>query len=194
MLKDFKVYSSLAAYGAGFSGFLYALSFVVLQDQLLSAIFLMLGGLFALAVFVALYNQLKEVDSQFAQFIVLLGFIGSAGALLHGGYDLANVINPPSSVNLDLPSQVDPRGLLAFGITGVAILKVSWLMGKNKIFPGSLNYLGVLSGLLLIVIYLARLTVLSPASPILRYPVLLEGFIVNPIWYIWLGSVLGKKR
>jgi hypothetical protein len=43
---------------------------------------------------------------------------------------------------------------------------------------------------LFIVIYLARLIILDPANPILLWPVLLAGFVVQPAWYIWLGMLL----
>lgn len=194
MKKLFEQYSAFSALGAGVVGFLYAVSFVILKDAALSALFLMLSGLLALPVVVALYARLKEVDEHFALIALILGVAGAFGYLVHGGYDLANVINPPKLVNIDLPSQVDPRGLLAFGVTGLAILKFSWLAQKNKAFPGGFTTLGLLSGLLLVVIYLARLIVLSPASPTLLYPVLLEGFIVNPIWYLWLASIFWGKK
>jgi hypothetical protein len=48
-------------------------------------------------------------------------------------------------------------------------------------------------GALLIVVYLGRLIVLSPGSPFVLYPAALTGFIVNPIWYIWLGALLSKS-
>lgn len=194
MKKNFEQCSAASALGAGIIGFLYAFSFVVLKDAMLSALFLMLSGILALPVIVALYARLKAVEEHFALIALILGVVGAFGYLMHGGYDLANVINPPKLVNIDLPSQVDPRGLLAFGVTGLAILKFSWLAAKGKSLPSGLSNLGLLSGVLLVVIYLARLTILSPASPILLYPVLAEGFIVNPIWYLWLALVFWGKR
>ena len=189
----FKKDSYYSAYLAGLSWLAYAYYFVVARDNLLSALFLTLGGLFAIKVFVALYKMLKEEDSGFALTIMVLGVAGALGTMVHGGYDLANAINPPATANLDLPSQVDPRGLLAFGVTGLAVLKASWTMSKTKVFPQNLSYLGILSGILLIVIYLGRLIVLDPTNPILLYPILIEGFVVNPLWYLWLGYIFQKK-
>lgn len=193
-MGDFKSYSRTAALLTGVVGFLYAVSFVILKDATLSAVFLMLSGLAALPVMVALYARLKEVEEHLALLALILGVVGAFGYLIHGGYDLANVINPPKIVNADLPSQIDPRGLLAFGVSGLAILKFSWLAAKSKNFPNGLANLGLLSGILLVIIYLARLTVFSPANPILLYPVLVEGFVVNPLWYIWLSQVLWGKK
>lgn len=185
--------SYLSAYLAGFSWLAYAYFFVVVRDPLLSSLFLTLGGLFAVKVFTALYKMLKEVDGGFALTWTILGVAGAIATMIHGGYDLANALNPVSGLNPNLPSQIDPRGLMAFGITGLAILKASWVMGKDSKFPKNLSYLGLLSGAFLIVIYLGRLTIFDITTPILKYPILIEGFIVNPLWYLWLGYIFQKK-
>lgn len=185
--------SYLSAYLAGLSWLAYAYFFVIAKNPTLSALFLTLGGLFAVKVFTALYQMLKEVDKGFAVTFTVLGVAGALATAAHGGYDLANVINPPTGLNPSLPSQVDPRGLMAFGVTGLAVFKASWLMKKVKTFPQNLSLLGSLSGVLLMVIYLGRLIVLDPTQPILRYPILIEGFLVNPIWYLWLGYIFQKK-
>jgi hypothetical protein len=39
----------------------------------------------------------------------------------------------------------------------------------------------------MIILYLGRLIILQATSIAIVIPALLEGFIVNPIWYIWLG-------
>ena len=192
MNKIFQNYSSLDAFGAGISALGYAYFFVVARDPALSAFFLTLMGLFGVKVVVALYERLKDTHGGFALLGLVFGAVGTLGTMVHGGYDLANVINPSAGVAASLPSQIDPRGLLAFGATGLAILYFSWLMMKGRVFPKSLAYLGFVSGVLLIWIYVARLTILNPADPRLLYPVLLEGFIVNPLWYIWLGVAFKK--
>jgi hypothetical protein len=46
--------------------------------------------------------------------------------------------------------------------------------------------------LLTVIIYVGRLTVINPANPVLLAPILLTGFLVNPVWYIWLGLVLWR--
>lgn len=189
----FKKDSYYSAYLAGIAWLLYAYYFVIAKDTLLASLFLTLGGFFAVKVFVALYKMLKEEDSNFAVIILILGVAGALGTMIHGGYDLANSIHPSRMANLDLPSQIDPRGLLTFGITGIAIFKASILMDKTKIFPHYLNYLGLISAVLLIVIYVGRLVILDPTVPVLKYAILLEGFIVNPLWYLWLGRVFQKK-
>ena len=44
------------------------------------------------------------------------------------------------------------------------------------------------------VLYVARLIIVNPASPIILAPALLNGFLVNPAWYIWLGVALWRGR
>jgi hypothetical protein len=114
--------------------------------------------------------------------------------LIHGGYDLANAINPPASPNLDLPSQIDPRGMLTFGVAGIGLLVFAWLMSRTGTFPRGLAYIGYIAGVLLLWIYLGRLIILQPTNLIIVVPALLAGFIANPAWYIGLGLALMRGR
>ncbi len=189
MRKD---YVSLLGILAGVSAFAYAYFFVIAKDVLFYSLSLTLLGLFALKFFIILYGRLEKINQDVARVGVILAALGAFGMLVHGGYDLANAINPSGAVNANLPSQIDPRGLLTFGLGGLGILKISYLMSKDKYFPKNLSLLGYVSGVLLVVIYLARLTVMNPANPVLLYPVLLNGFILGPAWYIWLGLSLKK--
>ena len=193
MTKTFQTLSSAESFLAGISALSYAYFFIVAKDPLMYSLSLLLLGVFSLKVMVALFGRLQKVDQDFARIALIFGIFGAAGMAIHGGYDLANAINPPAVLNTDLPSQVDPRGLLAFGFTGFAILKFSWLMAKDSYFPNGLRWIGFLSGALLVVIYVARLTVLNPANPILLYPVLVNGFVLGPLWYLWLGKVFRGK-
>ena len=74
-------------------------------------------------VMVALYERLRATDPAFALWGLVLGVIRALGAAAHGGYDLANAINPPAAnplADANLPFALDPRGLLTFGIAGLA--------------------------------------------------------------------------
>jgi hypothetical protein len=185
----FEGFAGTCAVLAGVAGFLYAVAFVVLQSVLLSELFLMLGGLLSVAALVAVYERLRETDAAFALLALLLGVAGALGAAVHGGYDLANAFNPPPSLP-DLPNPVDPRGLLTFGAAGIALFVVAWLIVRGGRFPRGLAYLAYLSAVLLVALYLGRLTVLDPASPVIVLPAQLNGFLVNPALYIWLGLAL----
>jgi hypothetical protein len=201
----FDKFAGLCAILAGIVIFLYALAFIVIAPRapelegLLSALLLLLNGLLLTAPLTAIYQRLRETDAYFALWALILGLAGAFGAAIHGGFDLANAIHPPDAISGDLaaalatlPSQVDPRGLLTFGVAGVALFVVARLMGRGRDFPRSLGYLGYLLALLLVIIYVGRLIILNPVNPLLLVPILLAGFLVNPAWYIWLGFVLWR--
>jgi hypothetical protein len=190
---SFERFAGVCAILAGAFGFLYAVAFVVLQNALLSGLFLMLTGLLTTTALVAVYERLRETDPSFALLALLLGVAGSLGSAVHGGYDLANVINPPSTMP-DLPNQVDPRGLLTFGVAGIALFVASWLIVRGRRFPRGLGYLGYVSAVLLLALYLGRLIVLDPTNPLILVPALLSGFLANPIFYVWLGLALLRGR
>jgi hypothetical protein len=188
--------AGLAAIAAGLAGLLYSISFVLVVraneplGAFLSALFLLLGGLLSTAVYVGLHETVREVDAGFARWMLVLGVAGGMGAAIHGAYDLANAINPPdaaTSAAQMLPSQIDPRGFLTFAVTGVAVLVASALIARARGWGTGVVWLGYLAGALLLVIYLGRLIVLDPASPLILVPAALAGFIVNPAWLIWVG-------
>lgn len=89
---------------------------------------------------------------------------------VHGGYDLANAINPPPSLPANLPNPVDPRGLFTFGIADAALFIVTWLILRGEQFPRGLGYLAYLSAVLLVALYFGRLIVLDPTSPVILVP------------------------
>jgi hypothetical protein len=93
-----------------------------------------------------------------------------------------------------LPNPIDPRGLLTFGIAGLGLFILSWLMTQDMRLPKGLAYLGILSAILMIILYLGRLIVLQATSLVIVIPALLEGFIVNPLWYIWLGFMFLRSK
>ncbi len=88
---------------------------------------------------------------------------------------------------------MDPRGLLTFGVAGVALLLIAWLIARGGSFPKGLGYLAYLSAVLLLALYLGRLIILDPANPVILIPALLNGFLINPVLYIWLGVSLLRK-
>jgi len=194
MKTSFDKFAGWSAILAGLSGFLYSISFLVFRNELSGALFLMLGGLFSTSAVTALYQRLRTNESGFALLGFLLSLSAALGSAIHGGYDLANAIHPPAAEIAGLPSTIDPRGLLTFGIAGLGLFLLSWLMTQEMRLPRSLGYLGFLSAILMIVLYLGRLIILQATSLAIVIPALLEGFLVNPIWYIWLGRTLMRNH
>lgn len=193
----FEQVAGVCAILAGVIGFLYSLSFVLIRNDTLTALCLMAGGLLTMVVMVALYERLRATDPAVALLALVFGVIGALGAAAHGGYDLANAIHPPAAnpvSDANLPFALDPRGLLTFGLAGLALGLVAWLMGRSHAFPMPLVYLGYALAALLVITYLGRLIILDPTNPIIVAVVLPTGFLINPAWYIWLGLTLRGQR
>jgi hypothetical protein len=186
-----------SAWLAGVSGFLYAVSFVIVARSApalgagLSGFFLLVGGILGASALLGLYELLQANGGGYARWALVFGLAAALAATLHGGFDLANAIHP--SGQSTLPSEVDPRGLGTFGLAGISLLAFAFLIAREKSLPRSLAYLGYLSGVLLVLVYLARLIVLDASSPLILAPAALEGFVVNPAWYIWLGFALRRN-
>ena len=192
-------FAAICAYVVGIGGIIYSLAFLILGSQMIYSLGLLVGGILSTMVLIALYARIKAVDTTIARWALALGVVGAAGAFIHGGFDLANTINVPTSLpasgtgDIALPSQIDPRGLLTFGVAGIALFVFAWLIGKSKSFPTTFGYLTWALAVLLVVIYLVRLIIYDPnASPLIKPALGLTGLIVNPAWYIWLGYILQR--
>jgi hypothetical protein len=171
---------------------LYSISFIILINEPLSSFCLLANGLLATAVLVALYERLRSTDGSFALWALLLGLAGAIGSALHGGYDLAAVLRPHGPIDANLPSAMDPRGLLTFGATGLALWVFAWLMLRSGQLPKPLGYLGYLVAALQIILYLGRLIVFDAKNPVIVVPALVAGFVATPIFFIWLGVSLWR--
>jgi hypothetical protein len=188
----FERFAGICAILAGALTLLYSISFIVLINEPLSSFCLLANGLLATAVLVALYERVRATDGSFALWALLLGLAGSIGSALHGGYDLAAVLHEHAAVDPNLPAAMDPRGLLTFGASGIALWVFAWLIVRGGQFPKQLAYVGYVVAALQIVIYLGRLIVFDAKSPVIVFPALLAGFIATPVWYIWLGVSLWR--
>lgn len=179
--------AGLAAFATAAVGLLYSISFVLVSraspstGALLSALFLLLGGVLTVIALAGVYDRRREALPALSLLVVVVGSSGALGSAVHGGYDLANAIHRPSSLPADVPNAVDPRGLLTFAVAGLALVMLGRLVG------GGLGGFAYFAGALLVVVYLARLIVLTPSNPLVLVPAALAGFIVNPAFYMWLG-------
>ena len=186
-----------SAWLAGVSGFLYSVAFVIVARNNpplgngLSGFFLLIGGVLGASALLGLHERLQPSSGTYATWALVLGLGGALAATLHGGYDLAVAIHPPNQT-INFPSPVDPRGLGTFGLTGASLLAFSYLMQRDRSFPRGLVAVGYVSGALLVLIYISRLTILDASNLLVLAPAGIEGFVVNPAWYIWLGFALRK--
>lgn len=194
-VSSFDRYAGWLSILAGVTGIGYALAFVVLRDARLSAIFLTLAPLLAVAGLVAVFERVREIDSGYATLALALGAFGSLAASTHGAYDLGVVLHPPgANPVVDLPFPADPRGYATFGLTGIAVAILSNLARRTPDLPGWVGPLGLVLGLALVITWLARLIVLDAASMLVLGPALVSG-LLSPIFFLLLGAwLLGWRR
>jgi hypothetical protein len=200
-------YERLAGAGAitaGVGGIVYSVAFLggVVEGwapQLgltVASIALMAGGFLSVLVLVALYRRLLESAAAVGLLGLMLVAVGATGAMVHGGYDLANSVNAPLAdvfADAKLPSPIDPRGLLTFGISGLGLLVLAWQSRRSGTLPGNLAALGMAVGTLLIVVYLGRLIILTPTNLLVAVPAAATGLVLSPLFYIRLGLELRRR-
>ncbi len=193
-----------AAIGAGIGGIVYSVAFLggVVAGKApelgltVASIALMVGGLLSVLVLVALYRRLVGSAAAVGLLGLMLVAIGATGAMVHGGYDLANTLNSPVSdvlAQAKLPSPIDPRGLLTFGLSGLGLLVLAWQSQRSRTLPANLAWLGMAVGALLIVVYLGRLTILTPTNMLVAIPAAATGLVLSPLFYVLLGLELRRR-
>jgi hypothetical protein len=195
----FERFAGYAGLITGISSILYAVFFLLVEgplNTLMPPLLLAIGGIAASAVITAVYARVREADPTFALWALLLGVIGQLGGAIHGVHDLAEVLVPLPSGAPDvskLPNQHDPRGLLAFGLTGVATLVFAWLIVRGGQLPRNLGYLGYMLGVALVALFLGNLFTNDASSLFVLVPGGLASLIANPAWNIWVGLSLLRK-
>jgi hypothetical protein len=158
-----------------------------------SAIALMASGLFVLPVFIALYERIREAEPELAMLAFIIGVAGVLGATVHGAFDVALLAHPASGSS-DLPREVDPRGFLTFGLTGLALALFGWLVAQTGRWPRLLGYAGLASGLVLVVVYLGRLTAFDPNNNVIRIGALLSGLGAVPAFFLLVARASARPE
>ena len=195
--KPFERFAGACAIAVGVGTILYSVAFMIALQTTYrpavtaTAVLLLLGGLVSTPVSVALYLRLRPAEEGFALWALLLALVGAAGSMIHGGFDLARLVGPPT-LPTEIANAVDPRGLLTFGVAGVAVFVFASLIRRGGGLPRGLGVLGMVAGGLLILIYLGRLIIFDPSNPVLLTAAVLGGLVVTPAWYVWLGIALRR--
>ncbi len=195
MKGSFDRFAGLLGIVAGLAGLAYLALFFALKNPgaFAPALALLIVGLSSSATLVAVYYRVRPVEEGFALWGLLLGIGGAGGAAVHAAFDVANNLNPPKTP-FDFASPIDPRGFMTFAVAGLAAIVLSWLILRGATLPRGLAYLGIVSGALLVALYLAYMIILNALHPIVLGLIVLSG-LAQPIWYLWLGYALwsGKK-
>ena len=79
---------------------------------------------------------------------------------------------------------------MTFAVLGVGIALFGYLIVSGGDVPDRVGRLALVSALLLVLIYVGRLVILDPENPVLLVTALLEGFVVNPAFYVLTGFAL----
>jgi hypothetical protein len=194
--ERFNSFAGTCSIALAVGGIAYSGAFVVFlrtdaRPALFTASLLLAGsGFLSTVVAIAIYEHVRRASAPIALWGLVMALFSSAGSMVHGGYDLANLINPPPNIP-ELPHAMDPRGLLTFGLAAASLAVASWLIsGGNTGLPRRLGRMGYVGAALLAVVYLGRLILLDPTNPLLLGAAAVVGVIVVPWWYVWLGLTL----
>jgi hypothetical protein len=195
--RQFERFAAACAAAVGLGTLAYAIAFVLVLRttsptlDVLSAVLLLAGGILTTPVMVALFQRLRETDESFALWALLLGLVGALGSAVHGGFDVARDLAGPAARG-GAASPIDPRGILTFAVSGLAILTFGWLIRRGGGLPKGLGVLGMVTGVVLVLIYLGRLIIITPTNPALLVAAAVAGFILNPGWFLWLARALAR--
>jgi len=199
MTTTFRRFAGCTAIASAAASLLFTFAFtVVVQDgarwaQWLSWTTLSLGALASVPVLTALYNRLGRSEPEFALVGFVLGVAGAVGAAIHGAFELSELANP-SGPRGDVPSGVDPRGVMTFAVTGFALALFGWLAIRTGGLPRRAGQWAIAAGVLLVVVYLGRLTVQDPKTNVIRVAALLSGLVLVPAFYLEVARSLFDRR
>ncbi len=195
-------FAGLCAIAVAVGGLVYSIAFMTnlktgnVSAGKVAAVVLMGGGILSLVVMVAIYGLVRDVDADFARLGLLLATLGALGSTVHGGSDLARFlhkVSQPLPKGLgDLPNAVDPRGLLTFAMSGLALVVFGFLLVRTPSIPVRLGQVGFVAGGLLVIVYLGRLIILNPKNPVVLAVASASGFLAGPGFFVWLGLVLRR--
>ncbi len=188
----FDRFAGVCAIITGLSSVLYAVFFLLVKGSLntyLPSVFLALGGFLALPPLIAVYQRVRRAEEGFALWALLLAAVGYLGTAAHAIFGLAAVM--PKSIDVGSAKDLnpaDPRGFLAFFVTGVATLVFAWLIQRSGVFPVELAYVGYALGASVILLFLGNLvTGTNTNSLLILIPGAVASLLATPVWNLWLG-------
>jgi hypothetical protein len=196
---SFTRFAGLASIFVAVGALLYAILFIAIVEGAGKTtlefwfFLLMLGGIGTIPVLVAVYQRLREVDPGFALTAFILGLLAAFGGILHGGYNLGGNVTPPEAGWSPGQEEV-AHGILRYGVAGLALLLLGWLIQHRADFPRGLAYLAYLGGAALVFIYIGRLyDFIEPGNYVSLIPPIVYGFAIHPLFYGWLGLLFWRS-
>jgi hypothetical protein len=196
---SFTRFAGLASIFVAVGALLYAILFIAIVEGAGKTtlefwfFLLMLGGIGTIPVLVALYQRLREVDAGFALTAFVFGVLAAFGGILHGAYNLGGNVTPPEH-GFGPGQEEVAHGILRYGVAGLALLLLAWLIQRHGEFPHGLAYLGYVGGAALIFIYIGRLyDFIEPGDYVSLIPPIGYGFVIHPLFYGWLGLLFWRS-
>lgn len=189
----FERFAGVAGMTTGVCSLLYAVFFLLVSGPphtSLPPLFLAIGGFLAFPVVTAVYARVRDADPTFALWALLLAAFGYLGTAVHAVYGLALLIPTQIKDNNAALFPGDPRGFVAFGIPGAAILIFAWLIVRSGQFARGLGYMGYVLGVSVILLFLGTLLTNDLKSLLVLVPGAVASLIATPVWNIGLGLAL----
>ena len=158
--------------------------------QYTSSGLLMAGGLVGLPVLVALYLRVRRVDEGFAIIALIVAAAAALGSVLHGAHDVAVFANPEVATgDANYPNFTDPRGFSTFALFGLGMIVLA-AMCRGAHFPSAIPVIGAATGVLTVIVYIGRVTVLDPKRWWVAIAAVGSGVIGVPLWNVLVGRAL----
>jgi hypothetical protein len=196
-------FGGISAIVVGALSILYAVFYLLIKPgspalgSIGSSLLLASSGLFSAAAYVALDARVRATQPEVARWALLLGAGASIATLLHGVYGalLYNAVASASDPNArtillavqQAPSPVNPGGIAAFGLVGIVAAAYSWLILRSIALPRILGYLGFVNAALLITLFFANV---SGVTPLVLLSGGLTAVVIGPVWWMMLGREL----
>lgn len=199
-------FAGLCALASAVGAVIYSVAFVITKSIAVYSLALLVGGLVSAVVMLAVYERVRATGGAFARLGLVFAQAGALGSVIHGAYDLAGALHPeaaPSRVYAgvspdalaSLPSAIDPRGVLTFGVAGLGMLVLAWLALRGHALPAGLATLGLVLGALLVYLFVGRTVIFDANNLALKLPAGVTGLVASPLWSLWLGiTLLGGSR
>jgi hypothetical protein len=190
MTRSFQRFAGCSAVAVAAVGVTFTVAFsVVVREgdrwaKWVSAVTLAGGGLLMVPVLIALFALLREREPEFAFLGILLGAVGALATAAHGAFDVAGLSKAVKPDLSDVPNFVDPRGFSTFGLTALALLIFGVIGLRTGGLDRTVARLAVLAAVLLVVLYVGRLTVLDPEANVIKATALISGLVVNPAFFV----------
>ena len=162
-----------------------------------------LSALLGIAVVMGVLNFAHTLNEGWVRWMSYLGYLGfGVTAVDHFRILSIEPIRAERFVGGDLSTQsiikttnffvsIDPHMWLSFGLVGVWVLVISWLLLRKKVLSRLFGYIGIA---IFVLYFLVELGTVFKNELLISVSAGLGAIILAPIWYIWLGIIFRKDK